>query len=97
MSRFSYRVYYDENGERSKSDPFWSRKSDREIEHALTIFPTDLRLKLAHQGTDALILTMQRNRTTIDLVIISDHSSSEVHDAIKRSLRGLGLDGNEMF
>jgi len=68
MSRFSYRVYYDEHGERSKSDPFWSRKTDREIELALAIFPTELRLKLAGLGKDALIQTMQWNRTTIQSI-----------------------------
>src|SRR5258708_7084607 len=97
MSQFSYRVYYDEHGERSKSYPFWSRKSDREIELALAIFPTELRLKLAGEGKHALIQTMQWNRTTIDVLITSDRSESEVRDAVKRSLHGLGLDGDELF
>ena len=97
MSRLSYRGYYDEHGERSRSDPFWSRKNSREIELALTTFSTDLRLKLAGQVKDALIQTMRWNRTTIDVVITSEHSESEVRDAVKRSLQGLGLNGDELF
>jgi hypothetical protein len=97
MSRFSYRVYYNEHGERSRSDPFWSRKSSREIERARAIFASDLRLKLAGQGKDALIQTMQWNQTSIDVVITSDYSESEVRDAVRRTLQGLGLDGYELF
>jgi hypothetical protein len=97
MSRISYRVYYNERGERSRSDPFWAHKSSREIERALAIFATDLRLKLAGHGKDALIQTMQWNRTTIDVVVTSDYSESEVRDAVRRTLQGLGLDGDELF
>jgi hypothetical protein len=89
-------VYYDEHAWPSKSAPLVSPKSDREIEHALASFPSDLKLRLSGQGADPLIQVSQIDRMTIEVVILSHRSESEVREAVIECMDRLHLFGDPL-
>jgi hypothetical protein len=94
MSRIVYRVYYNERVWPSKRELLASRRNDRKIADALERFPSDLRVKLSGRPIDVLVAP--KDRTTIEVWIVSDRSDSEVLDAVKWCLDRHHLFGDKL-
>ena len=94
MSRTVYRVYYDERAWPNKGDPLTSRKNDRQIAASLENFPADLRVRLSSSHPN--ILVAPKDRTTIEVWIVSDRSDAEVLDAVKWCLDRHQLFGDKL-
>ena len=94
MSRFVYRVYYDERTWPNKGDSLASRKNDRQMAAALENFPADLRVRLCSSHPN--ILVAPKDRTTIEVWIVSDRPDAEVLDAVKWCLDRHQLFGDRL-
>jgi hypothetical protein len=94
MSRYVYRVYDDAHAWPNQGGSLAARKNDRQIAFALENFPSDLRVKLSGRSVDVLVAP--RDRTTIEVWIVTDRPDSDVLEAVTWCLERHQLSGDQL-
>ena len=95
MNRFAYQAYYEYSGP-THSSPFRTRKSDDEVQEALSAFASDLCHFLTDPDAQVTPDEAKRTPNSIVVVILTKDLEGEVDDAVKRCLNSFDLFGTKI-